>query len=158
MTDYELSVRQPAAGDIVGTTIPLAARGTAFEATWAWRLAAGDRTLAEGSYFGGGSAGQMVAFVTELAVGDLTYAGPATFEFHGDTGAENPRTVRIPVIVIPGASGYWPYRVQGGDTLTAIAEKFSDGSGVVTVDNIVAANALTNPDYIETGQLLRIPM
>lgn len=44
------------------------------------------------------------------------------------------------------------YAVQSGDTLGTIATRFG-----VSIDTLVAANALTNPDTLEVGQLLIIP-
>ncbi len=44
------------------------------------------------------------------------------------------------------------YTVQPGDTLSAIAERFD-----TTVDELVAANGLTDPNALQTGQTLLIP-
>ncbi|MBO9314185.1 MAG: LysM peptidoglycan-binding domain-containing protein [Chloroflexus sp.] len=44
------------------------------------------------------------------------------------------------------------YVVQVGDTLSAIAERFG-----VTVDELVAANNLTDPNVLQVGQTLLIP-
>jgi LysM repeat protein len=44
------------------------------------------------------------------------------------------------------------YVVQAGDTLSAIAERFG-----VTVDELVAANNLTDPNFLQPGQTLLIP-
>jgi LysM repeat protein len=44
------------------------------------------------------------------------------------------------------------YTIQPGDTLSAIAERFN-----TTVDELVAANGLTDPDALQTGQTLLIP-
>ncbi len=44
------------------------------------------------------------------------------------------------------------YVVQPGDTLSAIAERFG-----FTVDEIVAANNLTDPNFIQPGQTLLLP-
>jgi LysM repeat protein len=45
------------------------------------------------------------------------------------------------------------YVVQRGDRLTAIAAQFG-----VSVDAIVALNNIKNPDHIEAGQVLLIPV
>ncbi len=44
------------------------------------------------------------------------------------------------------------YTIQSGDTLVAIADRFN-----VSVDDIVTANSLDNPDIISVGQQLTIP-
>ena len=44
------------------------------------------------------------------------------------------------------------YVVQSGDILSTIAEKFG-----TTVDAIMAANGLNNPDFVFVGQTLRLP-
>ncbi|HQZ86711.1 MAG TPA: LysM domain-containing protein, partial [Actinomycetota bacterium] len=44
------------------------------------------------------------------------------------------------------------YEVKSGDGLGKIAEKFG-----VTIDELMAANGITNPDHIEVGQKLKIP-
>jgi LysM repeat protein len=44
------------------------------------------------------------------------------------------------------------YTVAAGDTLTGIAERFG-----TTVDELIAANGLTDPNAIQPGQTLIIP-
>jgi nucleoid-associated protein YgaU len=44
------------------------------------------------------------------------------------------------------------YTVQSGDTLSVLAEQWG-----TTVDAIVAANSLTDPDNLSVGQELKIP-
>lgn len=153
MTDDALALRQPQDGDIVGAAITVAGVGTAFEASWGWRLVGGGRTLAEGMITGG-SSGLMSPFAASVAVPEHGYHGPATVEVWADdpSGAE-PRRTGVPVIAISGASGYRPVRVQGGDTLTAIAER--NGS---SVDRIVAASFISDPNQIEIDQLVRVPV
>lgn len=45
------------------------------------------------------------------------------------------------------------YTVQAGDTLFSIAQSFG-----LTVDDLVAANGIVNPDILEVGQVLVIPV
>ena len=52
----------------------------------------------------------------------------------------------------PATGGQQEYVVQEGDTLGGIAEQFG-----VTVDAIVQANSITDPDLIVPGETLIIP-
>lgn len=45
------------------------------------------------------------------------------------------------------------YIVRKGDTLSAIARSFN-----TTVDAIASANGMRNPNYIQVGQVLQIPV
>lgn len=161
MTDYGISLRQPQPNDLIGSTIAIAALGTAFEASYNWKLLNGDQVLAEG-YLQAGSMGVMTAFVHEAQVEGVTYTGPAIFEFASDdpSGGEEgnvPAPTRVPVVVVPGAHGYIPYQVAPGDTLSKVVREH-DWSEVATVENIAAVNRITNPDKIRAGQLLRVPV
>jgi LysM repeat protein len=62
-----------------------------------------------------------------------------------------PPTTAPPTSTPPPSSGT-RYTVQSGDTLSAIARRFG-----VTVQAIMAANGLTNPNLIFVGQVLIIP-
>lgn len=162
MDIYGISVRQPAPGDIVGDTLPIAALGTAFEATYVWRLVRGGHVLADG-YFTAGSMGTMQTFVTEASVAGGAQPGPAVFELAGDSGADEeeapaPEPTRVNVILIPGATGYVPYQVKRGDTLTAIVREVGGGAAVATVPNAALASGLRDPNRIRPGQILRIPV
>jgi LysM repeat protein len=50
------------------------------------------------------------------------------------------------------SGGWFPYTVQWGDTLSSIGRRFG-----VSVDAIVSANGLANPNFIYVGQVLTIP-
>lgn len=77
--------------------------------------------------------------------------GPAFVAQSTATPAISPTfTLTIPDCV-PRAD--WPiYNVQQGDTLGIIAQRFGG-----TIEDIVAASCLANPDLIEIGQALRVP-
>lgn len=57
-----------------------------------------------------------------------------------------------PTTAAPASSSSLTYTIQSGDTLAAIADRFN-----VSVDAIVAANSIDNPDVISVGQQLTIP-
>ena len=154
MNPYGIQLRQPLAGDIIGTRIAIAAIGTAFEASYGWRLLNGDTTIAEG-YFQAGSMGLLESFVHQADV-TTDYSGPATLRVFGDDPSlesEGTGLVEVSVVVLAGVTGYQPHQVAAGDTLTKLAEQYG-----ATIDNIVLANGLTDPDKIQKGQLLRIPV
>lgn len=44
------------------------------------------------------------------------------------------------------------YRVESGDTLSEIADRFQ-----VSMDDLIVSNSLVSPDHLEIGQLLAIP-
>jgi LysM repeat protein len=64
-------------------------------------------------------------------------------------------TLTLPPAGETAAAGPTPtiYVVQAGDTMSSIATRFN-----VSVDDILAANSLTNPDTISVGQNLLIPV
>ena len=152
---YGIQLRQPAAGDLVGTKVTIAAIGTAFEASYGWRLTDGQNVFAEG-HFQAGSMGLLESFVHEAPT-PFSHLGPATFQLFGEdpSGTHEPGVdlVSAPVVLIPGMTGYLVHQVVAGDTLSEIAQE--NGS---TVDAIVAANAIPHPDLIRVGQVLRVPV
>lgn len=153
MNPYGIQLRQPLAGDIIGNKITIAAIGTAFEASYGWRLVNGGTTVAEG-YFQAGSMGMLESFVYQDDV-STDYSGPASLRVFGDDPSgesEGTDLVEIPVVVLAGITGYQPHQVAAGDTLTKLANQYN-----ATVENIVLANGLADPDKIRVGQLLRIP-
>jgi nucleoid-associated protein YgaU len=160
MNPYGLSLRQPQPNDLVGSTLAIAALGTAFEASYSWRLMHDDNVLTEG-FFTAGSMGVLTPFVHETAVEGVSHRGPATFELAGDDPSEGegvPDLVRVPLVIVPGAQGHVPYQVVKGDTLSKIVQEHKDWGGLVTVDNIAAASGLSDPNKIHPGQILRIPV
>jgi predicted chitinase/nucleoid-associated protein YgaU len=93
--------------------------------------------------FGPQTEASLKAFQADHGVPNTGYYGPLTREALGK--ALGPTA--------PGhAGGDSTYTVQPGDTLSAIAERHGS-----TVDAIAQANGITNPNFIQVGQQLRIP-
>ncbi|MCC6616985.1 MAG: LysM peptidoglycan-binding domain-containing protein [Anaerolineae bacterium] len=61
-------------------------------------------------------------------------------------------TEEAPVVEPPASTSSTTYVVQTGDTLFTIAQQFG-----ITVQDIVNANTLANPDRLDVGQTLIIP-
>ncbi len=154
MNPYGIQLRQPLAGDLVGARLTIAAIGTAFEASYGWRLVAGGNRVAEG-FFTAGSTGTLEAFVHDTAV-ETTHTGRATLEVFGDDPSghsDGADLVEVAVIVLPGRRGYVPHQVVGGDTLSKLARRYDS-----SVEHIALANGLADPNRIRIGQLLRVPV
>jgi LasA protease len=62
-------------------------------------------------------------------------------------------TADLPHYQPVGTQGPETYIVQAGDILSAIAEKYS-----VSIEALVEANRISNPDALEVGQTLTIPL
>ena len=92
------------------------------------------------------------------AVGETPGATPGTGE-QTDTGAtpitgETPVTpTDTPVPATPGETEEVIYRVVSGDTLGKIAERYG-----ISVDALAAANNIANPNVLDVGQELVIPV
>lgn len=161
MDTRSVQVRHPIAGDLVGTQLTIAGVGHGFEGTVAWQLVRDGQVIQSG---GIQSAGGMIALAGFAETVELpaSGSGPVTLQVFGDNPGlpdEGPDPGfdlnEIPVILVPGMYGFTFYDVKPGDTLTAISAEYGS-----TVDSIVLANAETvsDPDKIESGQTLRIPL
>lgn len=163
----DVRVRQPAKHDLVDKKFLVAGVGAGFEGTIGMRLRnpAGKilgtaHAQSEGGGYGVGE------FSAELAITKPAKAGArCTLEVYGDNpGApdEGPvpgfNTRRIELIVFPDLAGWLYYKVEAGDTLSAITRALRD-YGRFTVAQIVAANpVIEDPDLIQPGWKLRIPL
>ncbi len=158
----DVVVRQPARNDLVGRAFTVSGIGTGFEGTIGIRLltTAGKVVATTFAQSSGGMAA-LGEFSTTVKVPKPPRAGTRLrLQVFGDTGAEGPGTDlrEVEVICFPDLAGWLLYRVERGDTLTAIVRKARD-FGRTTVAQIVAANpGLTDPDVIRVGQRLRVPL
>jgi len=163
----DVRVRQPANGDLVGRRFVVVGVGAGFEGTIGIRLLnPAGKVIGTGAAQSAGGGLGVGEFSTTLTVDRPPRAGTrCTLEVFGDNPGlpeAGPRpgfnTWRVNVIMFPDLAGWLLYRVEPGDTLRGIARKLRD-FGRFTVTQIVAANpGITDPDHVEVGQRLRIPL
>ncbi len=163
----DVRVRQPAKNELVGRRFLVSGIGAGFEGTIGIRvLGPRGRVLARDFAQSSGGGIGIGEFSTRVKVDDPPRAGTRlTVQVFGDNPGlpdEGPspgfNTREVEVIIFPEMNGWLLYRVEPGDTLTGIVRKLKDFTKV-TVRQIVAANPrIDDPDEIQVGWRLRIPI
>ena len=160
----DVRVRQPAKNDLVGRQFTVTGIGTGFEGTIGMRLLnRAGKVIASGFAQSTGGMAAVGEFTTSVKVKNPPRAGtPCTLQVFGDNPGPGPGPGsdlrEIKVIMFPNLQGWLLWRVTPGDTLTSIVREAS-GFGKTTVAQIVAANdQIEDPDLIEVGWKLRIPL
>lgn len=156
----DIRVRQPAKDDLVGRRFVVAGIGSGFEGTVVVRVLQGAQVVASTSAPSSGGGIAIGEYVAEVELDRSPRPGTRlVVEVGGDSGDGPPTNLRrTEVICFPGLTGWLLWRVGSGDTLTGIVRQVAD-LGRTTVAQVVAANpAVTDPDVIRPGQLLRVPL
>lgn len=160
----DIRVRQPAKGDLVGRDFTVTGIGTGFEGTIGMRLLnKAGKVVATGFAQSTGGMAAIGEFTTTLKVPSPPRAGTLlTLQVFGDNPGPGPAPGsdlrEVEVVMYPDLIGWLLYRVEKGDTLTSIVRTARD-FGRTTIPQIVAANEqITDPNKIQTGQKLRIPI
>ncbi|WP_165821007.1 Gmad2 immunoglobulin-like domain-containing protein [Nocardioides gansuensis] len=163
----DVRVRQPAKHDLVGRRFVVTGIGNGFEGTIGIRVldARGRVLVTDFAQSSGGMAG-IGEFSTRITVPDPPRDGSRlTLQVFGDNPGlpdEGPspgfNLREVEIIMFADLQGWLLYRVEPGDTLSGIVRKVKD-FGRVTARQIVAANPrIADPDHIEVGWRLRIPL
>ncbi|MGI9356397.1 MAG: LysM peptidoglycan-binding domain-containing protein [Rhizobiaceae bacterium] len=159
MTEPTLDIQQPQPFDIVGQDVLIAGNAAGFEATLSVSIADGHDEVKSFVTVGSFAVRQFQGTVT--IPDDIAFKLSRLFlRIADDTGNENGPSVTIPILygplILDGYTGWQPYTVQPGDTLTKIAQEQYGNSNFAP---IVAANQqiITDPNLIFVGQFLRIP-
>ncbi len=163
----DVRVRHPASDDLVGRRFAVTGVGAGFEGTIGMRLLNPQgKVIGTGSAQSAGGGIGVGEFSARMEIDRPPRPGArCTLEVFGDNPGlpdEGPRpgfnTRRVAVIVFPDLAGWLLYRVESGDTLSGIVSKLRD-YGRFTVAQVVAANPrISDPDHIEVGWRLRIPL
>lgn len=163
----DVRVRQPATNDLVSDRFVVAGIGAGFEGTIGIRvLGPKGRVIASDSAQSSGGGIGIGDFTARVRIPDPPRPGTRLkVQVFGDNPGlpdEGPspgfNTRTVEVICFPESHGFLLYRVESGDTLTGIVRKLRPFTKV-TVAQIVKANPrITDPDLIQTGQRLRVPI
>lgn len=158
-----IDVQQPRPYDIVGDTVQLGGvAGEAFEASFNYRITEGHDEVT-GHFMAGDGAGGHGQFQVTADVSGAAFTRERLFVeiFHVSPkdGAELDKVI-VPVIlgsqVVPGYTTYLEHVVQAGETLWGIAQQHYGNGNLY--HRLVAANpAITNPNIIHPGDVVRVP-
>ncbi|SRR5690625_477197 len=158
-----IDIQQPREHDIVGDEVQIAGvAGGAFEATFIYRISEGHDEVT-GHFMAGDGAGGHGQFQVTVDVSGAAFARERlqveVFHESPKDGSEQDKVI-VPVVlgskVVPGYTSYLEHEVVRGDTLWGIAQRyFGDGN---LYHRLVAANpAITDPDVIRVGDVVRVP-
>lgn len=163
----DVRIRQPANHDLVGSTFRVSGIGAGFEGTLGIRVCnLRGRVLAETFAQSAGGGIGIGEFSTEVTVDRPPRPGTRlVLQAFGDNpGApdEGPspgfNLRQVPIIMFPDLMGWLLWRVTRGDTLSGIVREVRPFVRT-TVAQLVAANPrIEDPDHIEVGWRLRIPL
>lgn len=159
-----IEIQQPRPFDLIGDPIQVAGLSVTFEANIQWELNEGHDSLS-GFFMGGGGVEVLQFQTTITGVAATAMKQPLMFlTLFSESPADGTRQdeTTVPFIygplLLPGFTGYQPYTVQAGDTLSGIAaDMYGDASRWPTI-HTANQHMVPNPDLIFVGQVLRIPI
>lgn len=161
----QISLRTPLPFDILGAQVVVAGIGSAFEGVYGSVVVRDGRghVVAESNLIGGGNGFSLFHSAFGLGV-PSTPEGTVTLQAANPSGRpENAASVTVPVTfgrtLMGGTySGFSLHTVVPGDTLSGIAQQAygdADKYGLIFTAN---RDILFNPDSLDAGLTLRIPL
>ncbi|MEM6665398.1 MAG: LysM peptidoglycan-binding domain-containing protein [Pseudomonadota bacterium] len=159
MAPPTLDIQQPQPFDLVGNTILISGSAVAFEGNLSIRVSDGHDEFTGFTAVGSLALRQFQGAIT-IPPNPACQLTRLFLTLADDGAVADGPAVTIPVLfgpkILPGYTGYRPYTVKVGDTLTSIAQA-AYGSG--TFAPILQANQhiISDANLIFPGQELRIP-
>jgi nucleoid-associated protein YgaU len=157
-----IDIQQPQPFDLVGSNILIAGNAVGFEAHLTITVSEGHDEVVGAAVVGATSIRQFQASIT--IPGDTAFTLNRLFVTLADDsgGGEGPTpTVTVPVLygpmILPGYTGYFEHEVVSGDTLTALAQHYYEGSSNWQPIQQANQHIVSDPNLIFPGQVLRIP-
>lgn len=157
-----IDIQQPQPFDLVGSEILISGNAVGFEAHLTIKVSEGHDEVVGAAAVGATSIRQFQASIT--IPGDTAFTLNRLFVTLTDDsgGGEGPiPTVTVPVLygpmILPGYTGYFEHEVVSGDTLTALAQHYYEGSNNWQPIQQANQHVVSDPNLIFPGQILRIP-
>ena len=155
-------VRQPRPNDLVDDPVQVCGIGTGFEAVLGARVLDANGAVLKEISFQAGTMGVWGNFQIRIDLPNTLATTHGRLEVWGSSGSGRPiGKVVVPIVfgtaLISPYIGFAQYTVQGGDTLSSIAEQFYGDPDMWQSIFEANRNQISNPDLIFAGQVLRVP-
>ncbi|MBW8171910.1 LysM peptidoglycan-binding domain-containing protein [Ornithinimicrobium sp. Arc0846-15] len=158
-----ITIQQPQPYDLVGDIVQVAGlAGGAFESNFSYEISEGHDEVSGNFMAGYLGAHDQFQFASDTSSAGFSLSRAFLRVYHQSArDGSILDEVLVPILlgnrIWPGFKGYREYTVQAGDTLWSIATD-QMGAGV-NYHALAAANqpAVSDPDSISVGQVLRVP-
>lgn len=155
-------VRQPRPNDLVDDPVQVCGIGTGFEAVLGARVLDANGAVLKEISFRAGAMGVWGNFQIRIDLPNTLATTHGRLEVWGSSGTGRPiGKVVVPIVfgtaLISPYIGFAQYTVQGGDTLSSIAEQFYGDPDMWQSIFEANRNQISDPDLIFAGQVLRVP-
>ena len=156
-------VRQPRPNNIVDDLVQVCGIGTGFEAVLGARVLDANGTELKQVSFRAGAMGVWGNFQVQIDLPNNLATTHGRLEVWGSSGSGRPiGKVMVPIVfgtaLISPYTGFAQYAVQGGDSLSSIAQQFYGDQDMWRSIFEANRNQISDPNLIFAGQILRVPL